>query len=202
MYYGQFKTDRYISEFFEPDFIGTCIDVGAARPIRGNNTYYFEQKGWTVYCIEPNTRCLPALTTNRKNVFNFACGARNLDEAEFTICTLAGGNQEAVTSLKLDQRLLDKHRIYNPTFEKVKVKLKTLNSFIVEQAIANIDFVSIDTEGTELDVLAGFDIQKYKPKLFVIEDNFDDPKIQKYLDRFGYVKEKRVGVNDFYLRED
>ena len=201
MFYGQFKTDKYISEFFAPDFIGTCIDVGAARPIRNNNTYYFEQKGWTVYCIEPNKNYIPALTTARKNVFNFACGSHNLDEVEFTVCTLADGNQEPVTSLKVDRRLLAKHKIYNPKLEKVKVKLRTLDSFIQEQGIEKIDFLSIDTEGTELDVLRGFDIQKYRPRLMVIENNFNNPTIEEYLRRFGYVKNKRVAINDFYFHE-
>ena len=202
MYYGQYKVDKYIAEFFGPDFIGTCIDVGAARPTRGNNTYYFEQKGWTVYCIEPNIKCIPALTEARKNVFNFACGAQNLDEVEFTICTLEGGNQEAVTSLTIDQRLLEEHMIYNPTLEKVMVKLRTLDSFIEEQEIGKIDFVSIDTEGTEFDVLSGFDVQKYKPRLLVIENNFKDHKIEDYLRDFGYTKKKRAVINDFYIYDD
>ncbi|TSC86768.1 MAG: methyltransferase FkbM [Microgenomates group bacterium Gr01-1014_16] len=199
MFYGQFKTDKYISEFFAPNFIGVCIDIGAARPIRNNNTYYFEREGWTVYCIEPNKNYVQLLTTARKNVFNFACGAQNLDEVEFTICTLAGGNQEAVSSLKVDERLLEKHKIYNPTLEKISVNLQTLDSFIEEQEIKKIDFVSIDTEGTEIDVLTGFNLQKHKPRLLVIENNFNDPKIENYLNNFGYIKAKRVVINDFYI---
>ena len=200
MFYGQFKTDKYIAEYFDSDFIGTCIDVGAARPKRNNNTYFFEQKGWTVYCIEPNKNYIPALTAARKNVFNFACGEKNLDSVEFTICTLEGGNQEPVSSLKVDKRLLEKHKNYNPKLEKVRVKLRTLNSFIQEQNIEKIDFVSVDTEGTELDVLRGFDIQKYKPSFLVIENNFNDPDVENYLRNFGYTKDKKVVINDFYTR--
>ena len=202
MFYGQYKTDRYIAEFFAPDFVGTCIDIGAARPVRNNNTYYFEQKGWTAYCIEPNEEYILQLRAARKNVFDFACGAQNLDDVEFTICTLEGGNMEAVTSLKVDKRLLEKHKIYNPTLKKTGVQLRTLNSFIKEQGIKEIDFVSIDTEGTELDVLKGFNLQKYTPELLVIENNFDDHKIEKYLRGFGYTKNRRVAINDFYVYED
>jgi FkbM family methyltransferase len=65
--------------------------------------------------------------------------------------------------------------------------------------ITNIDFVSIDTENTELDVLKGFDIKRWKPKLFVIENNFDEPFIAEYLKEFGYERVKRVAVNDFFV---
>jgi len=59
--------------------------------------------------------------------------------------------------------------------------------------------LSIDTEGTEIEVLKGFDIKKWKPKLLVIENNFNDPEIEKYLSTFGYIKNKRIEVNDFYI---
>ena len=65
--------------------------------------------------------------------------------------------------------------------------------------IEKIDFLSIDTEGTELDVLRGFDIERWRPKLFVIENNFNESSIKEYLSEFGYVLSERLGVNDFYL---
>lgn len=202
MFYGQYKTDKYISEFFEPGYIGTCIDVGAARPKRNNNTYYFEQAGWTTYCIEPNQNYASALKAERKNVYDFAVGADNQNSVEFTICTLEGGNQEPVTGLKVNKKLLKDHLIYNPKLEKVSVRLRTLDSFIDENNIRDIDFVSIDTEGTELDVLRGFDLHKHKPRLLIIENNYDEPIIETYLKRYGYIKKRRVAVNDFYERSE
>lgn len=199
MFTGQFDTDRYIADYFSPDFVGTCIDVGSAQPVNGNNSYYFERRGWTVYCIEPNPAHMPALRANRKHVYNFACGNTDIDEIEFTLCTLQGGNQEAISSLKIDERLLKDHAIYNPTLSTIKVPVKTLNTFISEVGIATIDLMSIDTEGTELDVLKGFDIAKYKPKLMVIENNYNEPYIEEYLKDYGYIKHNRVMVNDFYL---
>ncbi len=199
MFTGQFDTDMHIAQFFDQGFIGTCVDVGAAQPINGNNTFYFETKGWTTYCIEPNVKHISNLKAVRKNVYNFAVGAENLDSVEFTICTLSDGNQEAVSSLKIDSQLLENHRIYSPTLQTVSVQLRTLDSFFEELEIQNVDFISIDTEGTELDVLKGFNILKYKPKLFVIENNFNIPDLEEYLKQYNYSKAKRVAVNDFYI---
>jgi FkbM family methyltransferase len=198
MYYAQFDTDRLISEFFGHDFKGVCVDVGSAQPIYGNNTYHFETKGWKVYCIEPNKRLYERLTLIRENVFNFACGSKDEDNVDFTICTLQDGNQEAISSLELDNRLVENHLAYNPRFETTKVKLRTLNSFFEEQGIEKIDFISIDTEGTEIDVLVGLDLKKYNPSLLVIENNFENYLIDNYLLNFGYKKFHRSGVNDFY----
>lgn len=200
MYYGQFQTDKYISEYFDENYIGTCIDVGAENPIDGSNTYFFEQKGWDTYCIDANPNQYLRLQEHRKKAFSFACGNENLKEVEFTICSIFNGSvQGAVSSLKVDERLLSDHMQYNPVLTKVKVSVRTLNSFLEEQKVEKIDFLSIDTEGTELDVLKGFDINKYKPKLMVIENNYNYDEIENYLKDFGFIKDKRIAVNDFYI---
>jgi FkbM family methyltransferase len=201
MYYGQHLEDKYIQEYFDEGYIGTCVDIGSAQPINGNNTFFFEEKGWSTYCIEPNPSHIPNLKNHRKNVFNLACGDKNQDNVEFTICTLPGGNQEALSSLTIDERLLETHKIYSPILTKINVNVVTLNTFLIENKIEKLDFVSIDTEGTELDVLKGFNIEKYSPKLLVIENNHNDSHIEDYLKQFNYIKDKRIMVNDFYLKK-
>jgi FkbM family methyltransferase len=200
MYYGQFRTDEHISKYFDSNYIGTCVDIGASEPIEGNNTYFFESIGWDVYCIEANPNQYRKLKDKRKNVFSFACGCENLEQVEFTICSIFDGqNQGAVSSLRVDERLLSEHMQYNPVLEKVKVRLRTLDSFLEEQSISKIDFISIDTEGTEVDVLKGFNIEKYHPKLLVIENNYNYDELELYLKKYGYIKDKRIEVNDFYI---
>ena len=65
----------------------------------------------------------------------------------------------------------------------------------------DIDFISIDTENTELNVLKGLDLDKYNVKLLVIENNFNEPMIEEYLTKFNYIKIKRLVVNDFYIKK-
>ena len=65
--------------------------------------------------------------------------------------------------------------------------------------IKDITFVTIDTEGTELDVLKGFNLNKWKPKLIMIENNFNDNFCEDYLSFFGYKKVYRNEVNDFFI---
>jgi hypothetical protein len=66
-----------------------------------------------------------------------------------------------------------------------------------------IDLVSIDTEGCELDVLDGFDLDRFKPRILVIEnDRPSGTAIELYLLDRGYRKFHRVKINDFYVRTD
>lgn len=199
MYYGQFNTDSIINDYFENSYLGTCFEIGAVDGIMGSNTFYFEQKGWECICVEPNPNYFAQLKNNRKVALNYACGDENLDNQKFTIYEL-GGNQSAISSLVVDQRLVDSHTsLIKDTFT-VNVKVRTID-FILEELNFNgkIDFMSIDTEGTELNVLKGFNIQKWKPKLLVIENNYNEPEIENYLKNFGYIKDKRVEINDFYV---
>ena len=64
-----------------------------------------------------------------------------------------------------------------------------------------IDFISIDTENTELDVLKGLDLNKYNVKLLLIENNFDEPFCADYLKQYGYTRIKRIAVNDFFVKQ-
>ena len=199
-YYGQFQTDKHISEFFPKGYIGNCMEIGACDGVFVSNTLIFEQQGWNCICVEPNKEYYKSLSKNRKCTVNCACGLENKNDVDFTIFDLHGGNQSAISSLKIDERLVDSHtHLISNSFTE-KVNIRTIDEILKQfPLIISLDFLSIDTEGTELDVLQGFDIDKWKPKLFVIENNFNDPQITEYLSVFGYKKVKRIEVNDFYI---
>jgi len=196
-WYGQFNTDEIIAGFFPDGYIGSAIEVGAAHGTVSSNTYHFELKGWLCLCIEPNPRLYAALRNNRRHHLPYAVGDNNIDEAPFTVITLSNGDESAISGLRVDNRLVETHPVIKQ--EVITVPVRTLDTCIAEFGqFNNIDFVSIDTEGTEYDVLRGFDLERWGPKLLVIENNFDDPQITDYLKGFGYEKVRRHAINDFY----
>jgi len=203
-YYGQNGEDKIIQEYFPEGYIGTCIDIGATDGICMNNTLHFEEKGWDVICFEPNPGYFYQCHSNRRNAHMYAISNFNLDDVDFFVANLDGyGIEEAITSLRVDDKLLQHHIDlgYNPNIRTIKTKVRTLN-WAIENHFPHehIDFVSIDTEGTEIDVLQGFDIENYKPKLFVIENNFEDSRLEEYMSKFGYVRDKKISNNDFFIR--
>jgi FkbM family methyltransferase len=197
--FSQFGEDLYIAKYFDPGYKGICIDIGATDGVELSNTYYFEQRGWKAICIEANPAMIPSLKRTRANAVHCAVGQYNNREVDFNIVTLAGGNQTAISGLELDQRLMQSHAFLSPQVSIVKVQERTLDNIIADfDWVTHIDFISIDTEGTELDVLKGLDIHRWGVKIFCIENNYNDPEIEKYLALFGYRKIRRHEVNDFY----
>ena len=191
--YSMSDEDNIVLNYFPKDYIGTCIEIGAADGIAGSNTYMFEQKGWECLCVEANPKLANKCSQIRKNTLNYAVGKENLPSVNFTIFDVGYNNETAISSLNIDQRLVESHKHLIQNTYKISVELKTLDTILGEVNLFNyIDYVSIDTEGTELDVLKGFDLVKWKPKVLLIENNYKDMEIEEYLKQFGYKKTLRV----------
>lgn len=200
--YSQFGEDDIISAYFPDNYKGICIEIGAADGRMGSNTLMFEEKGWTAICVEPNPDLFKECIKIRKHHANFAISNRE-DILDFTIFDIPGSSQSAVSSLVVDKRLEKQHEKLITNKKTIKVQVITLDKLLsYYPEITHIDFISIDTEGTELDVLKGFDIAKWTPKMMIIENNFNDPDIEDYLKQFGYIKTRRHVVNDFYEYKD
>lgn len=201
-YFGQWETDRIIEGYFDEGHTGICVEVGAANGIKGSNTLYFEQLGWDALCIEPNPKQFDSLAEHRKNVAHYAV-SDSVGKMDLTIFDVGEKNiMSSLTSLKPDERLVEAHEhIINNSY-KVEVEVETLPNILeIAKYPTKIDFISVDTEGTELDVLKGFDFDRYDVSLFVVENNYDDAEIGEFMATKGYVRDQRYKINDFYVRQ-
>ena len=202
-YYGQFGTDVLIELYFQEKNNGVCVEVGAANGTRGSNTLYFEKLGWRALCVEPNPKYVEMIKETRKEFVQLACGSENA-VLPFTIFDIGKNNiMSSVSGLIPDERLVAQHQdIINDRYT-IDVDVRTLDTILHEQQFdKDIDFISIDTEGTELDALKGVDLNYWNIKLLVVENNFNDKEIEDYLSNFGYIKDARWKINDFYLKEN
>jgi FkbM family methyltransferase len=200
-YYGQHGEDVYIKNLFPEKTNGICVEVGAYDGISFSNTLHFENLGWRALCIEPIQSAFDKCKTIRKESYQCCISDNDYDNKNFTIFHL-NDNLCAISSLEPDQRLIEshKHMITNITNESVGIR--SLNSLFKELNFPKeIDFISVDTENTELDVLKGIDLNVYNVKLFVVENNFDEPFCEKYLLQYGYEKINRIAVNDFFMKK-
>jgi len=201
MFYGQFDppTDGIIANFFPADYKGVCVEVGAVDGRHLSNTLHFEEVGWTALCIEPNPYYHDALRRNRKLFLPYAVSDRDQDGVVLHRVRI-GDTYDACTSLEPDRVLIQQFGTRVTARDQVLVSARTLDSCLAEARLNKVDFVSIDTEGTEQSVLKGFDLHRWKPRLLVIENNHAQSEIDGYLVTFGYRKLIRHVVNDFYLR--
>jgi FkbM family methyltransferase len=204
MSYGQFNEDEFILNEFTSS-VGFAIEVGGADGINGSPTKCLEERGWKTLLIEPNPQLFTEAKRNRPYVFNCAAGEVCEDNVGMTIYTLNGGNETAVSGLNPNAKLIEQHQHLIEDQRLELVNKRTLNVLIYEwekvlgEEIGNVDFISIDTEGTELDVMRGLNIKKYQPKMIALENNFEDHNYRRTMYNYGYVLYNRIGVNDYYI---
>jgi FkbM family methyltransferase len=204
-YYSQEGEDCLLWQIFHTRKSGFYVDVGAFDGIHLSNSYLFEQQGWQGVCIEPHPLYYQKCRQNRPGAvcLHAACvGAESISEITFyteaigLFSGVIGGRQEDVK-----RRYVKRQMDFND-FEENKIAAKTLNSILAAYLPdgMHLNFVSIDVEGSELDVLKGFDIERYHPDVLVLEANSVEARqiLSSYLKPLGYFDARKVGDNVFY----
>ena len=162
--YSYGSVDLLLEHIFKNQSHGFYIDVGCQHPVMNNNTYLLYKKGWNGINIDLDKKNIDLFNFYRKRDLNlnFAISSQEGERDLFFY-----HDKSAINTVEKSVANYQKAQVK----EIKKVKTKTLNS-IIENSKFNdltIDFVSIDVEGHELDVIKGFDLKKYKPKVVIIE---------------------------------
>lgn len=198
-YYSQFYEDYTLSSVLDDKSSGFYIDVGAHHPTNISATYYFYKKGWSGILIEPNPDLIGALKEVRPRdiVMQIA-----LSNQEGIAELLVPNNQKEIASL---EQGIKKHA--TSSLKTHKVQMKTLSSVIDALKIKEIDFIKIDVEGHEQQVLEGINMVKHRPKIFVLEHSSPVAMYQYKVWEPILLKNKYVmglddGLNRYYYREE
>ena len=162
--YSYGSVDLLLEHIFKNQSHGFYIDVGCQHPVMNNNTYLFYKKGWNGINIDLDKKNIDLFNFYRKRDLNlnFAISSQEGERDLFFY-----HDKSAINTVEKSVANYQRAQVK----EIKKVKTKTLNSIIENSKFNNltIDFVSIDVEGHELDVIKGFDLKKYKPKVIIIE---------------------------------
>ena len=184
-------------DFFRSTQRGFFVDVGAFEPIEGSQSYALEQRGWNGVLIEPQPDVAARLRNQRRvPVYEVACSSPASSGKLLPLHV--GGGMHA--SLREDYYIAG---FKNWKLATVQVKIRTLDDILTEVgAPIPIDFVSIDVEFHEIEVLDGFDLERWRPRLILIEDVAAGLQLHRYLRRRGYKWVRRTGLNGWYVPED
>jgi len=183
MFYSQDKQDFVLEQnVFKGYKNGFFVDVGAHDGESYNNTLYFEKtNNWTGINIEPIKQIYDKLVANRPNNINLNCAVCNTDgETDFYLNT---GHTEMISGLvdNFDprhlQRLIRENNEHGSITEIVKVKTKRLETIFDENNITHINYLSIDVEGAEFDVIKSINFEKVFIDVIGFENNFQDSSI-------------------------
>lgn len=187
--FSQMAEDLIVAQLFEDKKRGFYVDVGAFHPTLYSNTYVFYQKGWRGLNIDAMPRSMELFKKLRPRDINIEVAISNAQkEGQYHISNSGALNtfsKERVRAIKK----MHEYLIIN------KIKIKTVPlSFVLGKYLPkkqNIDFMSIDVEGLDLQVLKSNDWTRYRPKVIIVEAltfNLDEPKKnQVYL----FLKKKR-----------
>ena len=183
-----------LREHFAHKGRGYFVEVGANDPQRWSQSWHLEQRGWTGVLIEPLPDLAGKLRQQRRaKVYEFACSSPENSGRRLTL-QLAGIH----SSLDADFFVAGSR-----SQGEIEVTARTLDDILIDaQAPTPIDFLSIDVEGHELEVLAGFDTARWRPQLILIEDLAKSLRIHHELRARGYRWVRRTGVNGWYVPQD
>ncbi len=198
--YSQCGEDLILDYLNHHKTTGFYVDVGANDPRVFSNTYFFYKKGWNGLVVEPNLQKLSQYSYWRKRDVRVRCAVG--PQGSFTFYTF---KEDALNTMSEEVA-----RSYENMGHKIlsteTVPSLPLSDIFKEQNIKHIDFLSIDTEGQNFEVLQTNDWNTYRPNFVVVETaEFDKPddesleeKYNTYMEHVGYKKVANTTMNSIY----
>jgi len=187
---------------------GLFVDVGAYDGIQHSNTWGLAQAGWSGICYEPVPEAYAQCIKNHEKhrvINDNHCIGNFAGTVELTLAgTLSTYNQDQINS-----------EYWSQEYENRKIittKIVTLDKSLEGYRFPpSFDVLSLDTEGSESDVLKAFDISYWRPKLAIVEAQelhpseglrLQAPFINDFFFLAGYTKIYCDEINNIYLRGD
>jgi FkbM family methyltransferase len=188
------REQELVRAFFAGAQSGFFVEVGANRPQQESQTWHLERLGWTGLLIEPQPDLAEDLRRDRSaKVVAVACSSPR-NAGRLMRLHVAG----ALSALDRDRMApgAQPERI-------IEVPIRTLDDILSEAgAPTGFDFLSIDVEGHELEVLSGFAVMRWRPRLILLEDHVGSLAKHRFLKSAGYRLIRRFENNGWYVPSD
>lgn len=193
-HWGQFGEDVILKALFSGKKNGFFVDVGAHHPVKLSNTYLLTRLGWTGLNLEPLPKNFQLFVKHRPHDINLNLAISGEEgEVSFVMDSAYSGiDDEGFPS--------EYRRSARP---KIRVKTKPL-SMILDDHLPNdqeIDVLSVDCEGHDLQVLKSNDWKRFRPKVIVFEVH-EGERLLEFVKAQGYSHFITTGLSAIYIRED
>lgn len=193
--YSQNQEEHYILNHFK-DRKGSFLDAGAYDGIELSNTRALVERGWSGVCFEPNPNVFKRLVENQKAFKNVHC------------FQLALGNKTGTFQMQMNDTYystlieseVERWKETNFKFAPVKVKVVTFKKFMLKSPIKEFQFLSIDCEGFDFDVLSQIDLDAVKCEMVCVETNGKETdKYIKYIAAFEGFKVVHINAENLIM---
>lgn len=190
MAYSQEGEDLILGRMFENVRTGFYVDVGAHHPYRFSNTCAFYKRGWRGLNVDADPSAIREFRRHRARDINVCCGiGERSGSLSFHVFNDPALNTFDVTLAAERARLPGYHIV-----DRMTVGVRTLSDVLAEYLPRgqSIDFMSIDVEGLDLEVLKSNDWHRFRPRVLLVEaralsiDGFETDPTLKFARSVGY----------------
>jgi FkbM family methyltransferase len=202
IYFGGKEQDSWVAnEIFNQKKKGYFIDLASTNGVLENNTFYLEKRlNWKGICIEPNEIFFKQLTRNRKCI----CIKTVVSEKCEVVNFFENGGIGGIIGKSYDNNFKKRAKIIKS--KKNIFKIKKYNSTTLPLILKKysspkiIDYLSLDCEGAEYQVLKNFPFNKYKFLSLTVER--PNKELNKLLFQNGYIFVKNNKADTFYVHKN
>lgn len=202
-YFSQAGQDKIIKEiFFKNKKNGFFVEIGAFDGIQGSNCYHFEKfLNWDGIALEPSRIQFEKLKKNRKcKILNEAV-SHEIKEVEFIEVT------EGLTQMSgINDNFYQRNMNIISNNEKSKTQSINLKTITFEQAVptnTDIDYLSIDIEGGEMDLLNSINFHDNDIKVISVENNIPaEQNFKDFFDGKNFIYFDRVGQDEIFYNSE
>jgi FkbM family methyltransferase len=182
--YSLLGEDLVVKNFFKNLKKGLYVDIGCHNPLRMNNTQLLYQKGWRGINVDVGKFSIDLFNFLRPDDLNYHCAVSNKNKN-----VILYFNKEYSPLSSIKKNFVNKR--IKGILKKKKIKGFRLDDILSWGKYKNkqIDFLDIDVEGADLEVLEGLNFKKYNPKIICIEihkKNYKHDKIFNFLIKKRY----------------
>jgi len=195
--------DYHLARAFKGQASGFYIDVGAGHPVADNVSCWFYLQGWRGLVVEPQHQLIELYPLVRpRDIAVPKLLGRAPGEVDFHVVERLNGFSSIVPEHAQNARE------FGAGFHTCRMPMTTLAAICEEHGVETIDFLKIDVEGAEGDVLAGGDFRRFRPRVVLLEalapgtmaENFAD--WEPFLLGQGYIFVLFDGLNRFYVAQE
>ena len=203
---SQFGEGKFIISFFDKKYKGKFVDIGCFHPTRHNNTYRMYKSGWRGINIDLNPLTIELFNFARGKDININAAISDQEETKKLYFVDELNTQNTLEANHLSF-LKNHHNLKEEEISQQEIKTQKLDKILDSYNFNDIDFMNIDVEGHELNILNSIDFLKYNIKFICIEmiDHNDqaklvNEKLNAILKKNDYVLAKKIDFNFIYKK--